>query len=70
MEGTLTAPDTFDLIVELDGSEAPCKVAWRRGAEVGVMFTAAPRLRTPKRKQVVTAIAPGIPPSLRRQGKS
>lgn len=46
-------PDTFDLLIELDGFEAECEVMWREGKQVGVRFLAEPRATAPKRKQVV-----------------
>lgn len=46
-------PDTFDLLIELDGFEAECEVMWREGKQVGVRFLAEPRTTAPKRKQVV-----------------
>jgi hypothetical protein len=60
-------PDTFELLIELDGLEANCAVVWRRGSQVGVMFTSPPKIRPPKRVQVVTPTLPGERPSLRRK---
>ena len=34
IEGSMNAPDTFDLIIEIDGLEAPCEVVSRRGNEI------------------------------------
>lgn len=34
-------PDTFDLLIELDGLWYPCEVAWRRATQVGLRFTGA-----------------------------
>ena len=53
MEGSIGAPDTFDLIVELDGLEAKCEVAWRRGKDIGVRFLAPPKFVTKKREQII-----------------
>ena len=50
-----SVPDTFDLMIELDGFEAECEVVWREGKEIGVRFLAEPILGAPKRKQVVEA---------------
>lgn len=61
------APDTFVLLVELDGLEADCEVVWRRGATVGVMFTSPPRLGPPRRVQVVNPTLPAERPSLRKK---
>ena len=66
-DGSVNVPDTFDLIIEIDGFEASCQVAWRRGNELGVHFTAPPKWGSPKRDQVVKATAPTAAPSLRRK---
>jgi hypothetical protein len=60
-------PDTFELLVELDGLEAHCAVVWRRGSVVGAMFTSPPKIRAPKRVQIVTPTGSGERPSLRRK---
>nr|WP_280172772.1 PilZ domain-containing protein [Hyphomicrobium sp. CS1GBMeth3] len=60
-------PSRFDLLIEVDGLEAPCAVAWRRGEEMGVTFEAPPTRGKPARIQAVTAIARNAPPSLRRK---
>lgn len=52
----VAVPSHFDLIIEMDGIEAPCTVAWRRGEEVGVTFDAPPTKRAPRRAQVVAAL--------------
>lgn len=62
-----SVPDTFLLIVELDGLEAECEVVWRKVNFVGVRFTSKPRRTEPKRIQVVQAIGPKAGPSLRRK---
>jgi len=59
-------PDTFDLIVELDGLEAECLVVWRKPQEIGVGFLGTPRRGTPKRAQVVGQTGPVARPTLRR----
>ena len=46
-------PDTFELIIELDGLEVPCQIAWRKPYEVGVSFLAEPKWAAPKRAQIV-----------------
>lgn len=61
-----SVPDTFELIVELDGLEAQCLVVWRKPQEVGVGFLEAPRRGTPKRAQVVGQTGPVARPTLRR----
>ena len=67
MPGGLSPPDTFDLIIELDGLEASCTVMWRKGEDVGVRFDEPPRRKAPKRSQVVTAVVPEKTPTLRRK---
>lgn len=67
MPGGLSPPDTFDLIIELDGLEASCTVMWRKGEDVGVRFDEPPRRIAPKRSQVVTAVVPAKTPTLRRK---
>jgi hypothetical protein len=37
-EGSLTVPDTFELITEVDAMEASYQVVWRSRSEVGVRF--------------------------------
>ena len=49
IEGSVTAPDTFELLIPLDGLEANCQVVWRSGADLGVRFLAAPRIVAAKR---------------------
>lgn len=48
-------PNTFDLLIELDGFESECEIVWREGKQVGVRFLAEPRISAPKRKQVVVS---------------
>jgi hypothetical protein len=69
IEGSMTAPDTFELIIEIDGLEASCEVVSRRGNEVSVRFLSPPRMVPPRRVQVVNALAPAVPPTLRRRPK-
>lgn len=67
VEGSVSAPDTFELLIQLDGLEANCQVVWRRDADIGVRFLGAPRIVAPKRAQVINALAPVQAPSLRRK---
>ncbi len=67
IEGSVTAPDTFELLIALDGLEANCEVVWRREADIGVRFVGAPRTVAPKRTQSITAMAPVQAPTLRRK---
>jgi hypothetical protein len=68
-EGSLTVPDTFELIIEVDGMEASCEVVWRSGHEVGVRFLGAPRMVAAKRVLVVNPLVPPSAPTLRRRPK-
>lgn len=67
IEGSVTAPDTFELLITLDGLEANCEVVWRREADIGVRFIGAPRTVAAKRTQSITALAPVQVPTLRRK---
>ena len=66
VDGSVAIPDTFELIIEVDGLEADCQVVWRKGSEVGARFLAAPRMVAAKRVQVINALAPAKAPTLRR----
>jgi hypothetical protein len=66
VEGSLNIPDTFELIIAVDGLEANCEVMWRKGNEVGARFLGAPRMVTAKRAQVIDPLIPPKAPSLRR----
>jgi len=57
-QSTLNIPDTFDLIVDLDGIEVSCEVVWRIGEDIGVRFVGAPRKVAPRRSQVVNSLRP------------
>ena len=46
-------PDTFELIIELDGLEVACEVTRRQHGEIGVKFTCEPNYVAPQRSQVV-----------------
>jgi hypothetical protein len=67
VEGSVTAPDTFELLIQLDGLEANCQVVWRRDCDVGVKFLGAARTVAPKRTQVINPLTPAAAPSLRRK---
>ena len=65
-----SVPDTFELIVELDGLEVPAEVVWRSIGEIGVRFLAPPKMVPPKRAQSVAVAIPAASrtkPTLRRQ---
>jgi PilZ domain len=66
---SVSAPDRFDLIIELDGLEAPCEVVRRNGSDIAVRFLTVPRFVKPKRSQVVNPLVPAQTPSLRRKPK-
>jgi hypothetical protein len=68
VESSLSIPNTFELIIEIDGLEATCDVVWRKANEVGVRFLFAPRMAAARRLQIVNPLAPAKPPSLRRTG--
>jgi hypothetical protein len=67
VEGSVTAPDTFELLIPLDGLEASCQVVWRSGSDIGVKFLGAPRTVAAKRAQVINPLTPAQAPSLRRK---
>ncbi len=67
LESTVGIPDTFELIIEIDGLEASCEVMWRSTNEVGVRFLGAPRQVAARRVQVVNALVPPTAPKLRRK---
>jgi hypothetical protein len=65
-DSSLSIPDTFELIIEVDGLEANCEVVWRRGSEVGARFLGAPRIVAAKRTQVINPLTAPKAPTLRR----
>jgi len=65
--GSINAPDTFELLIELDGLEANCAVVARSANEVRVKFLSPVRLVPARRVQVIGAMASREPPSLRRK---
>lgn len=69
IEGSVTAPDTFELLIPLDGLEANCQVVWRNGTDLGVKFVAAPRIVAAKRTQSINAFVPPQAPTLRRKSR-
>lgn len=66
VECSLNIPDTFELIIAVDGLEADCQVVWRKANEVGVRFLSAPRMVAVKRAQVINPLVPHKAPTLRR----
>jgi PilZ domain len=67
VEGSVSAPDTFELLIPLDGLEANCQVVWRAGVDLGIKFLAAPRIVAAKRTQSICALTPTRAPTLRRK---
>jgi hypothetical protein len=67
VDGSVSAPDTFELLIPLDGLEANCEVVWRAGIELGIRFLAAPRMVAAKRTQSISALTPTRAPTLRRK---
>lgn len=63
-------PDSFELLIELDGFEADCEVVWRRSDSLGVRFVAPPRRVEPRRQQVVAVVGPKAQPTLRRRPRT
>jgi PilZ domain len=66
IDGFINAPDTFDLIIEIDGLEVPCEVVSRKAGEVAVRFVSPPHMVPARRAQVVNALV-RTKPTLRRQ---
>ena len=46
-------PEDFSLLIELDGLEAVCRVAWRSGDQVGVEFMGEVKFSDPTRTQII-----------------
>jgi hypothetical protein len=67
VQGSVRAPDAFELLIPLDGLEAYCQVVWRSGPDLGVKFLGAPRMVAAKRTQVFNALTPAKAPTLRRK---
>lgn len=63
-------PDSFELLIELDGFEADCEVVWRRADMLGIRFVAPPRRVEPRRTQVIAVTGPPAQPSLRRRPRA
>ncbi len=67
LQGLGGPPDTFELLIELDGIKVDCEVTWRRGQDCGVKFISPIQRVVPQRKQVVSAPTdPNAKISLRR----
>lgn len=59
-------PETFELLIELDGFEAEVEVVWRKPGEIGVIFLTEPTINNPSRKQVVSSSDPAPRGTLRK----
>jgi PilZ domain len=59
----MTIPETFELVIEVDGTNVPCLVVRRKASELGVMFTGPVVQASSKRTQIVHAERPAIPPA-------
>lgn len=61
-------PGRFDLIIESEGIDVPCAVAWRRGEDIGVAFDHPPERKAPARAQAIAPVSakPGAPSLLRK----
>jgi hypothetical protein len=70
VDGSLNAPDSFDLIIELDGFEAASLVVWRHQNEIGIKFLSPPRKVAPKRAQILKAFIPEHKRMLRRKPRA
>ena len=66
LTGALNAPDTFELLVDLDGLEVSCQVVARAAGEVRVKFVGPVRIVPARRAQVLRAVVPEKP-TLRRK---
>ena len=58
VDGSINAPDTFELLIELDGLEADCEVVSRKAGEIRAKFLSPPRTVSARRIQVVNAVVP------------
>ena len=65
--GSINAPDTFELLIELDGLEASCAVVARTASEIRVKFLGPVRTVPVSRVQVVQAVGSKEQPSIRRK---
>lgn len=69
-DGSVSIPDTFELIIDLDGFEVDCEVVWRKDRDLGVRFLGAPHRVAPRRHQSIAVTTPERPSSLRRRTKA
>ncbi|MGE0627765.1 MAG: PilZ domain-containing protein [Hyphomicrobiaceae bacterium] len=66
-DASVTIPDHFELIIDLDGVEADCEVVWRRDHDLGVRFVTPPRKVGARRQQIVQANATERSVNIRRR---
>ena len=68
--GSVNAPDSFELHIELDGIWVNCEVVWRSGETLGVIFVSDVEKKAPTRIQslIVTTEQPKL--SLRRRPRN
>ena len=64
--GSISIPDTFELMIELDGTVVGCQVVRRSKTELGVAFIGLIEQRAPERLQALSMTRPTSAPSLRR----
>jgi len=63
----MLVPDEFVLLIDLEGLEVDCEIAWRTDKEIGAHFLTPPKKVAVKRKQtVVEDKAPERPSLLRK----
>ncbi len=60
-------PETFILMIDLDGIEVDCQMVWRDGNHMGVKFTSEMRQKEPKRAQSLQPTVAKQKPTLRRR---
>lgn len=60
-------PEAFELLIEIDGLEAQCRVVWRKPDEVGVTFTQPPIKKAPRRNQVIEPLREAQQGGLRKK---
>jgi len=66
-DSVVHVPNTFDLLIDLDGIEAACEVVWRKDRDIGVHFRGPPEKMERRRRQVVTPLGLPETPTLRRK---
>lgn len=65
-DNLVQVPQNFDLIIEMEGLEAACEIAWRKDKDIGVRFLNPPVRIADKRRQIIDPIVPPSAPTLRR----